>query len=448
MARTATRAATAAVTAALTLLPATAATAAGSTVVAGSTVWSTANSVATGDQDVPSVAANRNGYVAVVWEDDRDTGDAADTAHSEIYLRLFRDGVPVYEIKLSGAGTSGVAWRHIAPDVGLDDRGNAVVVWADDPDGNGFYNVPYRVVTPAGTVHASSYANASAAGQQLWPKVSVDPDGTPNAPAAVAFTVVWEDIQGSAPATVRAAGYTNITTKVYEVTASHATGAHRRPDVAVGASGDAVAVWDSDADANGFDNIGLTRLAKANGAVNLSRRTANADGGGQQRRAVVAANFAGDFAVAWESDHSGTAGVWTRSFAAAGNPRHGDIEISAGAGAAAPSIGVDDQGNTVLGWTVLADPMLVDPMLVDPDTWIRGLGPDGTAAGRLPAQRLSQTSTGRQEGAAVAVSPWSEVGLAYTDDNDGNTFDQVILGLGLINAEWVAALKRRPTTLR
>jgi hypothetical protein len=56
---------------------------------------------------------------------------------------LFRNGTAVYEVKLSGGGSSGVTnWRHRQPDVGLDDKGNAVVVWADDPDGNGYYNVP------------------------------------------------------------------------------------------------------------------------------------------------------------------------------------------------------------------------------------------------------------------------------------------------------------------
>jgi hypothetical protein len=40
-------------------------------------------------------------------------------------------------IKLSAGGTSGTPWRHLSPDVGLDDAGNAVVVWDEDPDGNG-----------------------------------------------------------------------------------------------------------------------------------------------------------------------------------------------------------------------------------------------------------------------------------------------------------------------
>ncbi|WP_433131542.1 hypothetical protein ACQPWW_10570 [Micromonospora sp. CA-240977] len=396
-------------------------------VTAEAITWTTANSVATGDQDLPGIATNRNGQVAVVWEDDRDSTAPEDDTHSEIYLRLFRDGTPAYELKLSGGGTSGAAWRHISPDVGLDDRGNAVVVWAADGDGNGVYNIQYRVVSPTGTVLGSGQVNASDAGQQIWPKVAVDPDGAPST-AAVGFTVVWEDVQGTAPATVKAAAYTAPTTKVYEVTASQTTGAHHRPDVAVSATGEALVVWDEDADANGSYNIGLTRLARSNGAVVLSRRTANAQSGGQQQRPSVAANFAGDFTVGWESDHTGTRGVWARSFTSAGVARHDEVQVSAGAGAVAPGVGIDDQDNVVVGWTVSG---------TNPDVWARGLNPDGTSTGRLASQALSQTTTGRQEQVAIATSPWGEVSLCYTDDNDGNAFDQVLLGLGATNSTWL-----------
>jgi len=415
-----------AIVAVLTALVSTVVVSASDPVIAA-TSWMTANSVATGDQDVPAIAANRIGDVAVVWEDDRDATNPADDAHSEIFLRLFRNGTAAYEVKLSAAGTAGTNWKHITPDVGLDDRGNAVVVWADDPDGNGFFNIPYRVVSPAGTVLASGRANASTDGQQIWPKVSVDPDGAPNTATGIAFTVVWEDIQGTNPATVKAAGYTNSTTKAYEVTVNLAGGAHHRPDVAVSAAGDAVVVWDEDTDANGFYQIGLTRLAKTNGAITLSRRSANANGGGQQVRAAVAATFTGDFAVAWESDHTGTVGVWARSFDSVGNPRHGDVAVSSTAGAGAPAIGLDDQRTVVVAWTQLA---------ADLDVWVRGLNPDGTDTARLAGQQLSQSTAGRQEGMVVAVSPWGEVSVAYTDDADGNTFDQVLLGLGTLNSVW------------
>ncbi|MFG1919289.1 hypothetical protein [Micromonospora sp. NPDC048898] len=396
-------------------------------VTAEAVTWTTANSVATGDQDLPGIAMNRNGQVAVVWEDDRDSTAPEDDTHSEIYLRLFRDGTPAYELKLSGGGTSGAAWRHISPDVGLDDRGNAVVVWAADGDGNGVYNIQYRVVSPSGAVLGSGQANASDAGQQIWPKVAVDPDGAPTT-AGVGFTVVWEDVQGTAPATVNAAGYTAATTKGYEVTASQTTGAHHRPDVAVSAAGEALVVWDEDADANGSYNIGLTRLARSNGAVVLSRRTANAQSGGQQQRASVAANVAGDFTVGWESDHTGTRGVWARSFTSAGTARHDEVQVSTGAGAGTPGVGIDDQDNVVVGWTVSG---------TNPDVWARGLNPDGTSTGRLAAQALSQTTTGRQEQLAIAASPWGEVSVCYTDDNDGNAFDQVLLGLGATNSTWL-----------
>ncbi|RKR86290.1 hypothetical protein BDK92_0514 [Micromonospora pisi] len=389
--------------------------------------WSTANSVATGDQDTPAIAANRNGRVAVVWEDDRDDTVPGDNLHSEIYLRMFNNGAAVYETKISAGGTSGAAWKHISPDVGLDDKGNAVVVWSDDPDGNGVYNVPYRVVSPTGAVLASGRANVDAAGQQLAPKVAVDPDGVPNNAAGVAFTVVWEDVQGTAPATVKAAGYTNLTTKAYEVTASQTTGQHHWPDVAVSASGEATVVWDEDGDANGSYNIGLVRLARANGAATLSRRTANATSAGQQVRPAVAANFAGDFGVVWESDHTGTRGVWTRSFTAAGVARHNEVETSTGAGAVAPGIGIDDQANVVVAWTVQA---------ADADVRVRGLNPDGTGTGRLAAQVFSQSTTGRQEQIAIASSAWGEVAVCYTDDNDGNQFDQVLLGVGATNSTW------------
>ncbi|WP_405015649.1 hypothetical protein OHV05_00035 [Kitasatospora sp. NBC_00070] len=394
---------------------------------AGPSSWATANSDSTGDQDSASVAANRLGDVAVVWEDDRDSTNPGDTTHSDVWVRTYHNGVSAYETKLSAGGTAGAAWRHLQPDVGLDDRGNAVVVWAEDPDGNGLYNITYRVLSPAGAVLGSGQANASADGQQIHPRVAVDPDGAPGSTTAVAFSVVWEDIQGTAAATVKAAGFTGTTTKAYEVTVNAAGGAHHNPDVATSASGDAVVVWDEDTDGNGYYQIGLVKLAKSNGAVALTRRSANSLGGGQQQRPAVAADFNGDFAVAWESDHTGTRGVWARSFTATGTAGSAEVEISGATGAGNPTVGIDDQRDAVVGWSVAG---------TDPAVWARGLNPDGTFAGLLPAQSVSQVTAGRQEQVAVASSPFGTLAMSYTDDSDGNTFDQVLLSLGATNSDW------------
>ncbi|MFK0193153.1 hypothetical protein [Kitasatospora sp. NPDC090308] len=394
---------------------------------AGPSSWVTVNSDATGDQDSSSIATDRLGDVAVVWEDDRDTTDPGDDAHSDVWVRMYRDGASAYETKLSAGGTAGTAWRHLQPDVGLDDRGDAVVVWAEDPDGNGLYNIVYRVLSPTGAVLGSGRVNANADGQQLHPRVAVDPDGAPGSTTAVAFSVVWEDVQGTAAATVKAAGFTGTTTKAYEVTVNATGGAHHDPDVATSASGDAVVVWDEDTDGNGYYQIGLVKLAKANGAVTLSRRSANGVADGQQQRPAVAADFNGDFVVAWESDHTGTRGVWARSFTATGTAGPAEVEISGGTGAGNPTVGIDDQRHAVVGWSVAG---------ADPAVRARGLNPDGTFTGRLPSQSVSKVTTGRQEQAAVASSPFGALAVSYTDDNDGNDFDQVLLSLGATNADW------------
>jgi hypothetical protein len=396
-----------------TAVAATGVTIASASAAATPTVtWSRANSVATGDQDDSSIASNRTGYTAVTWEDDRDPDNPDEDSDSEIFLRLYKNGASQYETKLSTTGADGTDWKHRNPDVALDDKGDAVVVWADDADGNEAFNISYRVVSPTGAVTGSGRANASTAGNHILPRVAVDPDGPAANPSAVAFTVAWEDVQGSAH-TIRAAGYSSATTKAYEVTASPTTGTHFHPDVAVTGAGDAIVVWDQNSSST--VDVGLVKLAQANGAVLLSRRLANATTAGDQHDAAVAANASGAFAVAWESTS-----VFERSFAADGTPRHADVAVSSGSGATAASIGLDDAANVVVGWTVTG---------TNPDVWVRGFNPDGTGTNRIAAQKLSQSTTGRQEQIAVAVAPQGALALSYTDDADGDSFDDVLIGL-------------------
>jgi hypothetical protein len=379
------------------------------------TTWTTANRVAAGDQNRPSVAANRDGRVAVAWQDDRDALTRDGSVRAEVFLRVFDAGAPVYERRLSTGGAPARAWRHVTPDVALDDAGTAVVVWAEDGDGNGMFNVQYRVVAPDGRVVGGGRVNDASAGDQLLPRVAADPDGA--APGgATAFTVVWEDVQGGERYRVKAAGYTSPEAKAYEVFVGRGSGVRHRPDVAVGASGDAVVVWEEDARGGGSYDVALTGLDRADGDVTLRRRTANERTEGQQREPVVVAGYGGDFAVAWEADDTVAEGVWARSFASDGTPRHGGVRASGPVPASDPAVGIDDQGGVVVGWTATGD---------DPDVWVRGLGPDGAAAGRRGTAPVSRTTAGRQRQLALAVSPWGELAAAYADDSDRNTYEQV-----------------------
>ncbi|MBM7773757.1 hypothetical protein JOD54_003961 [Actinokineospora baliensis] len=369
--------------------------------------WVTANSDSTGDQDNSAIATVRTGYTAVVWEDDRDTTNPTDPVHSEVYLRLYRDGVSQYEKKLSAGGTGN--WRHVQPDVSLHEDGSAVVVWSEDPDANGYYNIAVRAVNTAGTVTGSTTANASADGQQLNPSVAADPDGP-------GFAVAFEDKQGTAAPTVRLSGFASITSKTYEVQVNNTGGTHQRPDVAMGAPGNAVVAWDEDGDANGSFNIGR-KIVTPTGAVKLAQGVANVTTAGQQRHPSIAANFNGDFVIAWESDTQ----VGVRSFTATGVARAAADTLVPGAD---PQAGIDDQLNVVVGWSEAAD------------IWAQGLNPNGSTTGRLPRLRVHTVVAGSQTEPAVAVSAFGQVVLAYTDDNDGNGFDQVRLGTGLINSTW------------
>ncbi|WP_123742597.1 hypothetical protein [Saccharothrix texasensis] len=373
--------------------------------------WTAANSTATGDQDNAAVAAVRNGWTAVVWEDDRDDVAPTDPVHSDVWIRLFKDGVSRYEKKLSTGGTGD--WRHVQPDVAVHDNGVAVVVWADDGEGNGYYNIQVRELNTSGAVTGSARANADTGGQQLDPAVAADPDGA-------GFAVAWEDVQTAADPTVRVAGFASVTSKTYEAQVHATGGAHQRPDVAMGAAGNAIVVWDEDGDGNGFFNVGR-KILTPSGGVKLAQGTANAAGDGQQRRPVVAANFNGDHAVAWETDHTGTAQVGVRSFAAGGAARTAADAVLAGTD---PQIGIDDQVNVVVS-SVEAQ-----------DVVTQGLNPDGTVAGRLPRQVTVSTATGRQDEPAVGVDAWGQITVVHTDDNDGNGFDQVYLGTGWVNSTW------------
>ncbi|KJK33206.1 hypothetical protein UK23_47125 [Lentzea aerocolonigenes] len=356
--------------------------------------WSTVNTDSTGDQDNASVSATRNGYTAVVWEDDRDTTAPEDPIHSDIWIRLYQEGTSLYEKKLSTGGTGN--WRHWQPDVSLHEDGTAVVVWSEDPDGNGFYNIAVRSVSTAGTVSGSGTANAGADGQQHFPSVAADPD-------TGGFAVTWEDQQGTAAPTVRVSGFASISSKTYEAQVSNAGGTHAKPQVAMGAAGNAIVAWEADA------NIARKILTPSGGVKQAQTTT------GQGKHPAVAANFNGDFAVAWEQS-----GVKTQSFTAAGAPR-GAVASTTGTD---PQIGIDDQ----LGVAVTTAEAL--------DVYTQVYNPDGTTTGRPPRRLTVSNATGRQDEPAAGVDPWGRITVVYTDDNDGNGFDQIYLGTGLTTQQW------------
>jgi hypothetical protein len=375
----------------------------------GTVTWTAVHTTSTGDQDNPSVATSRGGYTAVVWEDDRDATNPNDTVHTEVYARLYRDGTSLWEKKVSPGGTGN--WSYLQPDVAVRPDGGVVVVWADDNDGNGFYQIRVQTYSAAGADTGSATANAASAGQQVNPEVAVNPDGP-------GFAVAFEDQQDGAQPTIRLSGYNSITSKAYEKQVHAAGGTNRHPDVAMGAAGNAIVVWDEDIDANGFYNVGLASFTPT-GAVKLAKRVANQATDGQQENATVAANFNGDFVVGWETDHLGGDQIGVRSFTATGSaPAEAFLPGND------PQVGIDDQRNAVAYWTETQD------------VYVQGLNPDGTGNGRQPLLRANTVTAGRQIQPALAVDPFGRITMTYSDDPDSDDFDDVVIGTGMTNSTW------------
>jgi phosphatidylserine/phosphatidylglycerophosphate/cardiolipin synthase-like enzyme len=411
------------------------------------------NTDSTGNQDHGSIAVNDAGYQAVAWAND--STPAAAPGYS-IYLKLSHNGTVLFEQAIATGGTG--TWDHTAPDVALDSAGNAVVVWADDGDGNGSYNVHAAGYSTAGAQRfLVAPVHANVAGQQTQPRVAATPAG--------AFSVVWTDGATTVPH-IRVASFSATGGKLSEVQVDQQTaGTRAEPDVAVDGSGNAVVVWSDDADANGWYNVHARGLTPA-GASRFAETGVNSVGDGQQYQAAVAATADGAFTVAWTDSRTVTSDgvrrprIYLRGFTATGTARYGDtiasgpykdcahaveaydvdcVERAADApdhqgiwrvgDQSHPGIAVDSSGNPVVVWT---ESGATDES--GSEVWARGFtaagGTDGT---RLPEYRMNLRTPRTQDEPAVAVTGTGRVTLIYDDDNDGNGSTELVIRDGFTN---------------
>jgi len=142
----------------------------------------TVNSVATGQQRAPVIAMDGTGGFVIAWEDDSDSSDGS--GNYDIYARGFdAQGAEVFPDILVNASPAG---QQLAPAIARRPGGGFVVVWEDDSDDNGWYQVYARGFTAVGTqAFAEKTVNTENEGQQLMPSVGVDGDGL--------FVVAWQD---------------------------------------------------------------------------------------------------------------------------------------------------------------------------------------------------------------------------------------------------------------
>ena len=246
-----------------------------------------------------AIAMNRNtGDFVTVWEDDdsKDDGDG----NYDIRARISCVG---------GCNKSGFFYvnnvtkgNQVQPDAAMDLDGNFVVVWADDSDGDGKYDIYMRGYKPDGTERfGSKIVNTVDKDQQRYPKIAMADDGN--------FVVVWEDTS---------AGYEQIYMRGFNADGSErfaqqlavggSSGTYRYPDVAMSADGHFVVVWEDDSDGNGITQV-LGKGFNSDGSVQLNGFVINTVASHDQIRPAVAMNSRGDYAIAWLDDR-GSKGIF------------------------------------------------------------------------------------------------------------------------------------------
>jgi Calcineurin-like phosphoesterase len=300
------------------------------------------NTDAAGEQRNPALAADGAGNFVVVWEDDSDSNGSY-----QIYARGFNangsERFPVMTVNSLAAG------QQFRPAVSMDDSGCFVVAWEDDQDANGSYQILMRGFNADGSQRfADRTVNSVSAGQQFKPAIAMAPTGE--------FVVVWEDDQNNdGKFKIMGRGFdANGGARIADFTVnSVATGHQENPAIAMDNSGRFVVAWQDDKDGNGSNQI-LARGFNANGSQRIADFTVNSVADGQQLWPAIAMDGSGRFVVAWQDDKdaNGSYQISARSFNATGSQRRADFTVNSDASGQQyfPAASMDTQARFVVVW--------------------------------------------------------------------------------------------------
>jgi hypothetical protein len=370
----------------------------------------TVNAVGKGDQRAPLVALVPGGAFVAAWEDDSSTADG--TKNHDVRLRGFAPG-----------GCAGFAEGFVdpatdgdqaSPAMAVDAAGNVVVVWEDDPDDNGVYQIRARGFAADGSVRIPTFTvNSAAKGDQRHPAIAMAPDGR--------FVVAWEeDPENDGTAQIFVRGFDAAGKPSFADRSVHADakGTRLAPAIAMDADARFVVAWEDDSDLNGSFQI-HARGFLADGSERFPRRTVNSVADGQQRRPAIGASATGAFVVAWEDDPKGDGHyrVLARGFDPQGTATIPDFPLATKAGGLhrAPSVAMAPSGAFAVGWEADGEGV---------DVHVRTFHPDGSAwLGETKANRLG---TGHQRAPHVGFDDTGHLVVAWADDMDGNGANQIL----------------------
>jgi len=365
-------------------------------------------------QGHPAAAIGEDGRAVVAWHDSR-----IGTWQRDVRFQQYDGGGrAIGPNRNAGEGDGNSA--QSSPGVSLDGNGGFVIVWEDDRAGERDRDIRLRRFDPAGNGLESSLKVNDDAGSsdQIWPAAAVAGNGS--------FIVAWTDGRNCVDDDI-------VTTDVYFQrydAAGNPVGPNRQandrassirdptaPAVAADSAGNFAIAW-TDTRIHSWD-IYYQRFDASGNAVGPNEMVNIGDGyDSDQRSPAMAMNAAGDFVIAWLSINGWDFNIRFQLFDEEGHRVGLNRSVESSMGGGQPAAAMDDAGRFALAWYVSAYYNIQGEVTVIEDVVVERFDAEGKSLGR--AWKANDTGTGRRGGPAMAMSPSGEFVVAWQDGRNGD----------------------------
>jgi hypothetical protein len=275
------------------------------------------NESAVGDQLRPRIAGNGLDHYTVVWEDSPSESPFPPQRVYDIKTRRFNvDGC---ERRLQETVNQVTRGQQRNPAVAVGPDNSKVIVWEDDSNENGSYQILASAWESNGFPRFRDLVvNQDSTGQQLRPDVAVDRQGN--------ITVVWQDNKdGDYDIMAARFGPTGVRLTPNDVRINANRSGHQGlPRIAVRRDqfspqdGSFVIVWQDDSEPNGPNGVFQIKAVRYSpagfaegvkdtwpGQPGVTDRTINQFSAGQQLEPAIAMhNNSGQFVIVWQDDRN------------------------------------------------------------------------------------------------------------------------------------------------
>ena len=318
------------------------------------------------------------------------------------------------EIGVSGTADDG---PQLTPDIAAAGNGDFVIVWADDADGNKFYQIHARGFHSDGSqLFPTMTVNTEAKGMQTAPVIAMTPNGD--------FVVTWQDdMDGNDVYQIHARGFNSDGSQRFPTMTvnSDAAGDQSAPAIAMALNGDFVVTWQNDRSLDGLYNI-FARGFNSDGSPRFSTKTVNTTLTGDQLYPDIAMAPNGEFVITWQDDTdlNGANQIHARGFTRSGQQRIAPFTVNSVASGdqTTPYIAMADNGDFVVTWTDDQDKNGVDQVMA------RGFKNDGSP--KFPDFFVNSVANGNQFVTDIAMSGNGDFVIPWQDDQDGNNVYQIL----------------------